>query len=147
MREHQHLGADIVEQYVMGALDAQSARFVDGVVAACPSCARLLRQEAALEVALYQVMKGREVGGLFGRPRRVRALVAGAAAALALGVVVLSSGDGDPPARAQPTVRACVDAATASQCIFEGQFDGVITIGPNLEPIIPRYDVTPGATP
>ena len=140
-----HLVADIVEQYVIGALDAESVRFVEGHVAQCAACAKLLQQEAALEVALHETVRRTNVVSLTSRRRRIGALVASAAAVLAAGVVLAFSIESPPPAAAQPKLRQCVDATTATECISQAQFDGVITIGPRGEPIVPRYDVTPGS--
>ena len=142
-----HLVEDIVEQYVIGALDAESVRFVEGHVAQCAPCAKLLQEEAALEVALHETVRRTRVVSLTSRRRRIGALVASAAAVLAAGLVLVFSLESDPPAAAQPKLRQCVDASTATECISQGQFDGVITIGPRGEPIVPRYDVTPGVRP
>ena len=143
----QHLVTDIVEQYVIGALDAESVRFVEGHVAQCEPCAKLLQQEARLEVALHETARLTKVVSLSTRRRRVGAVVASAAALLAAGLVLVFSLERDPPQAAQPKLRQCADATTATECISQGQFDGVITIGPNNEPIVPRYDVTPGVRP
>jgi len=142
-----HLVADIVEQYVIGALDAESVRFVEGHVAQCAPCAKLLQEEAALEVALHETVRLTKVVSLTSRRRRIAAVVASAAAVLAAGVALVFSLAGEPAAASQPKLRQCVDATTATECITQGQFDGVITIGPRGEPIIPRYDVTPGVRP
>ena len=142
-----HLVTDIVEQYVIGALDAESVRFVEGHVAQCAPCAKLLQQEASLEVALHETARLTKVVSLSSRRRRVGAVVASAAALLAAGLVLVFPLERDPPAGAQPKLRQCADATTATECISQGQFDGVITIGPNNEPIVPRYDVTPGVRP
>ena len=142
-----HLGGDIVEQYVIGALDAESVRFVEGHVAQCAECAKLLQQEAQLEVGLHETARLKNVVSLSSRRRRTVAVVAAAAAALAAGLVLVFSIDAEPPAAAQPKLRRCVDESTASKCISQAQFDGVITLGPNGEPIVPRYDVVPGAAP
>ena len=142
-----HLVGDIVEQYVIGALDAESVRFVEGHVAQCVPCARLLQQEAALEVALHETVRRTKVVAITSRRRKVAALVASAAAVLAAGLALVFSLGSEPPAASQPKLRQCVDATTATECISQGQFDGVITIGPRGEPIVPRYDVTPGVRP
>ena len=142
-----HLVADIVEQYVIGALDAESVRFVEAHVARCAPCAKLLQQEAAIEVALHETARHRKVVSLSSRRRKLVALVASAAAVLAAGLVLVFSFDREPAPAAQPGLRHCVEKSTASDCISRGQFDGVITIGPNHEPIIPRYDVTTGVRP
>jgi hypothetical protein len=144
---NKHLVADIVEQYVIGALDAESVRFVEGHVATCPPCAKL-QQEAALEVALHETVRSSKVSSLQSRRRRrMGAVLASAAAVLAAGLVLVFSLDREPPSEGQPKLRRCVDASTASECISQGQFDGVITIGPNLEPIVPIYDAPSGALP
>ncbi len=142
-----HLVADIVEQYVIGALDADSVRFVEGHVARCAPCAKLLQQEAALEVALHQTVLHTRVVSLSSRRRKIGALVASAAAMLAAGLVLVFSFDREPVPSAQPELRHCIEKSTATDCISKGQFDGVITIGPNHEPIVPRYDVTAGVQP
>jgi len=142
-----HLVADIVEQYVIGALDAESVRFVEGHVAQCAPCAKLLQQEAALEVALHETVRHTKVVAITSRRRRVAALVASAAAVLAAGLALVFSLGSEPSPSSQPKLRKCVDATTATECISQGQFDGVITIGPRGEPIVPRYDVTPGVRP
>ena len=140
-----HLNPDLVEQYVIGALDAESTRFVEAHVAQCPACAVLLRDEARVEVALHEVAAAsvaqRKVVPLFKRRRvgvGVGVLAVAAAAAL---VVVLRSGVPDEA----PRVRDCSNPGTARECISKAQFDGVLTIGPRGEPIVPRYDVTGGA--
>lgn len=142
-----HLVADIVEQYVIGALDAESVRLVEGHVAQCAPCAKLLQEEAALEVALHETVRHTRVVSLTSRRRRIGAVLASAVAVLAAGVALVFSLGTEPPPSAQPKLRQCVDATTATACISQGQFDGVITIGPNREPIVPRYDVTPGVRP
>ena len=88
---NKHLVADIVEQYVIGALDSESVRFVEGHVAQCPACAKLLQQEAALEVALHETAQHRKVVSLSSRRRRIGAVVASAAAVLAAGLALVFS--------------------------------------------------------
>ena len=68
-------------------------------------------------------------------------------AALAAALAVFFLFETDPPAAAQPGLRHCDDERTATACIRSGQFDGVITIGPDREPIVPRYELTPGVRP
>jgi hypothetical protein len=144
-----HIGVDVVEQYVMGALDVESSRFVEGHVMQCPACAALLQREAALEVGLHEVAGLKKVVFLTTRRRRITALVASAAVALAAGLVLVVAVDRVPAPESRPGLRQCTDASTARACISRAQFDGVITIGPDLEPIVPRYDlVSPeGAVP
>ncbi len=144
-----HIGADVVEQYVMGALDLESSRFVESHVAQCPECAACLQREAAIEVAMHEVGAMKKVVSLSARRRRAGALVASAAVALAAGLVMVLSVDRPPPSDKRPVVRQCIDKAGAADCISRAQFDGVITIGADGEPIVPRYDlVSPeGAVP
>lgn len=136
----QHLVADIVEQYVIGALDAESVRFVEGHVAQCPACARLLEEEAQLELSLVEVAKMGRVVSVTSRRRRMGALAA-SVLALAAGVAVVFDLSSEPAETARPQVRRCDDTTTASACISKAQFDGVITLDAEGQPIIPRYDV------
>ena len=134
-----HIGADVVEQYVMGALDVESSRFVESHVTQCPHCAALLQNEAQVEVALHEVASLKKVVSLSSRRRRMTALVA--SAALAAGLVLVVSGDHAPRLQNRPGLRQCTEASTARDCISQAQFDGVITIGPDREPIVPRYEL------
>ena len=136
-----HIGADVVEQYVMGALDVESSHFVEGHVAQCTQCALLLQREASLELALHEVASMKKAVLLSARRRKFGAIVASAALALAAGLVLVVSVDHQPPADKRPLLRDCTEAATARECISRGQFDGVITIGPERELIVPRYDL------
>lgn len=149
MSMNKHLSPDIAEQYVIGALDAQSVRFVESHVAQCVQCAQLLQQEATLEMGLHEIgqVSSRVISLATRRRRKVGAVVASAAALLAAGLVLVVSYENSNSPSAQPQLRHCVDVSTADECISRGQFDGVITIGPNRQPIIPRYDVTVGGLP
>ena len=144
-----HIGADVIEQYVMGALDLESSRFVEGHVTQCPECAAMLQNEARVEVALLEVASLTKVVSLSSRRRRIGALVASAAVALAAGLVLIVSADRTPSLEKRPVVRQCSEASTARDCISQAQFDGVITIGPDKEPIVPRYELvsSQGAVP
>lgn len=136
-----HLSADIAEQYVIGALDAESVRFVEGHVAQCEPCATLLTREARVELGLHEVASMGNVVSLSARRRRAGAIIVSAAAAIAAAVIVVVVTSSEPPSGAQPKLRTCTDPSTASRCIEEAQFDGLLTIGPRGEPIVPRYDV------
>ena len=144
-----HLGADVVEQYVMGALDVESSRFVESHVTQCPQCASLLQTEAQVEVALHEVASLKKVVALSSRRRRLTALAASAAIALAAGLVLVVSVEHGPRLENRPVLRQCTEASTARDCISQAQFDGVITIGPDREPIVPRYELVSaqGAVP
>lgn len=142
-----HLTGELLEQYVIGALDADSVRFVEGHVAQCPACAGVLQREAQLEVSLHEVAHRQVVSLDARRRRRVRAALA-SVALLAAGLLLSFALTPGPGASSAPALRRCDDAVTAKDCISRAQFDGVLTIGPGGEPIVPRYDVTPsGAEP
>lgn len=135
-----HLVGDTVEQYVIGALDPESVRFVEAHVAQCEPCARLLREEAQLEVTLYRLAEG-GVGQQRPSRKTVGALVA-SVVALAAGVALVVVLRTEPETTARPAVRRCDDVA----CISKAQFDGVITLDGDGQPIVPRYD-EPGGAP
>ena len=138
-----HLTEDLVEQYVIGALEGDSARFVESHVEACADCAALLAKEARLEVALHEVADLSNVVPL-GAKRRRRWPVAAAVGALAAGaLVVVGLGERPPPAEKAPQVRDCDAAEDPSGCVARGQFDGVLTIGPGKQLVVPRYDEVP----
>lgn len=137
-----HLVGDIVEQYVIGALDPESVRFVEGHVAQCPACAQLLQAEARVELSLHEVASMQRVVSLSSRRKRVTALVAAVAAVL-LGVVAFG-GLWPQSGSAPPSLRDCSEPSTSRSCIDRAQFDGELTIGPRGEPIVPRYDVSGG---
>jgi hypothetical protein len=145
----EHLVADTVEQYVIGALDAESVRFVEGHVARCEACAALLRSEAQLELALHEVagLHQRRVVSLASRRRRVGAVVVSAVAALAAAAVLVVLSRPEPLESSRPDLRKCDDPSTATRCIEKARFDGVLTIGPRGEPIVPRYDEVGGGAP
>lgn len=51
-----HLGADELEQYVLGALEAEAIRRVEWHARGCSSCAEALAEEARLETALRELV-------------------------------------------------------------------------------------------
>lgn len=144
------LSPDVVEQYVIGSLDPDSARFVDTHVGGCRACAAMLAREAKLEVQLHEVAELSRVVPLSSRRRRAGAAVLSVAAALAAGVVLLVTFEREPPADEAPRIARCEDPGSAAACIERAKFDGVITIGPGNELVVPRYDAVPtapGGTP
>lgn len=141
---HRHLSTDLVEQYIIGALDAESSRFVEGHVAMCPACAKALQKEAAVELALFEVASRGSVVSLAARKRRVGAVVASVAAALAAAAaVVLVNFESEGTVQSAPTLRKCVDSSTMNDCLTQAQFDGVLSVDSRGELVVPRYDVTP----
>jgi anti-sigma factor RsiW len=82
-----HLSQDLLEAYVIGALDVIEASDVERHVARCSACAVLLEREAALEVAFTAVVAMPKPSRL---PRvRVGHLSAAAGAAVAMAAAVL----------------------------------------------------------
>ncbi len=83
------------------------------------------------------------------RRRRIGAIVASAALAVAAGLVMLVSLERAPGPVKSFEVQQCTEASTAQACITRGQFDGVITLGPGRELLVPRYDLAApeGAVP
>jgi len=53
---HAHLGADELEQYVLGALEAEAIRRVEWHVRGCVPCAQALAEEATLETTLRELV-------------------------------------------------------------------------------------------
>jgi anti-sigma factor RsiW len=140
-----HLTAELIEEYVIGALEGDSARFVEAHVDGCADCAALLAKEARLEAALHEVADLANVVPLAAKRRR-RWPLAAAGAALAAGlVVVVGLMERPPPAEKAPRVLQCTGAQDARDCVARGQFDGVITIGPDKQLVVPRYDELPSA--
>jgi hypothetical protein len=138
-----HLSTELIEEYVIGALEGDSARFVEAHVEGCEACAALLAKEARLEAALHQVADLSNVVSLSAKRRR-RWPLAAAGAVLAAGlVVVVGLAERPPPVEKAPRVRECTGAQDPGDCVAQGQFDGVITIGPDKQLLVPRYDELP----
>lgn len=137
-----HLTTDLVEQYVIGALEGDSARFVEAHVGACPACAALLAKEARLEAALHDVADLANVVPLKARRRRLSLAAAGAAMAAGL-LALVSLSDRPPPKEKEPRILRCEGTTNPGECVARGQFDGVITIGPDNQLLVPRYDELP----
>ena len=99
----------------------------------------MLQREAQVEVALHEVASQRNVVSLSSRRRRVTVVISAlaAVAATVLIAVVRFGGSTDSP----PSLRECNDPATAAACLSKAQFDGVITLDPRGQPVVPRYDV------
>ncbi|MCC6335277.1 MAG: zf-HC2 domain-containing protein [Myxococcales bacterium] len=139
-----HLTPDLVEQYVIGALEGDSARFVEAHVEGCADCAALLAKEARLEAALYEVGELANVVPLAAQRRRRRLSVAAAVVAVAAGLLlVVGLSERPPPPEKRPRVLECTAEKDPGACVARGQFDGVITIGPGNQLLVPRYDQLP----
>lgn len=140
-----HLTPDLAEEYVIGALEGDSARYVEAHAEACPDCAALLAKEARLEAALYEVGALANVVPLAARRRRRWSIAALGAAAAAAVLLVLGLAERPPPAEKEPRILKCDGATNPGECMAQGQFDGVITIGPDNQLLVPRYDELPAA--
>ncbi len=135
-----HVSPDDLEQYVIGALDAASVSWVEAHVAQCEPCAKALTREATLELALFDVAAlPPSLSGVRQRPARIAAALT-AVTALAAGALWLFSVERPPPENGHPRIARCVDSRSAAECIAQAQFDGVITIGPDRQVLVPRYE-------
>lgn len=141
----EHLSKGLLEEYVIGALDDGSMRFVEAHVEGCAACAALLAREARLEGGLYALGERAAVAPLLtGRRRKLSMAVAGIAVAAGV-MVVVGLFDSTPPPEKHPHVRRCVDADAAKEgeCLAQARFDGVISIGPGNQLLVPRYELVP----
>ena len=133
-----HVTSDILEQYVIGALDAASVSWVETHAADCQACAAALEAEARLELGLFELAA--MPPSLEGRRKGRAWLAVGVATALAGAAMWLFLVDRSPPADQRPSVVRCSDAQSAAECIARAQFDGVLTIGPDQQLVVPRYE-------
>lgn len=147
-----HLSPDDLVAYVIGSLDKASNERVEAHVANCASCAAQLAAEARLEVSLLEVGTGlapaAQVLSLTERRRRrvqTAALSAVGVLVAAALVIVLAGGDRAPVLGKEPTINRCTDPNQAANCIARAAFDGVLSIGPDRQLIVPRYDLTASA--
>ncbi|MCR9164422.1 MAG: hypothetical protein ACE37F_06700 [Nannocystaceae bacterium] len=56
MLEHDHASAERLAEYLRGDLDAAAASLVEEHISSCLVCARALREEAQLEMLLYEAL-------------------------------------------------------------------------------------------
>jgi hypothetical protein len=56
MLEHEHVSAEHLAGYLRGELDAETEAFVEEHISSCLVCARALREEAQLEMLLYEAI-------------------------------------------------------------------------------------------
>lgn len=135
-----HVSPDDLEQYVIGALDAASASWVEAHAARCEACAKALASEAQLELSMFEVAAlPAALGGARQRRARIAATLTGLTA-LAAGVLWLFSVERSPPENGHPRIVRCADTRSAAECIAQAQFDGVLTIGPDSQLVVPRYE-------
>lgn len=137
-----HLVAEELEHYVIGALDEAGAARVEAHTARCATCAAALQREARLEVGLFQLAAQPAPLQAFRRRARVAVAVSAlaAAAGLALGFSSALEVDGQP--QPPPRVERCDRSSAPTDCLVRAQFDGVLTIGPGQELVVPRYEQT-----
>lgn len=104
MLEHEHVSAERMADYLRGDLDDATASIVEDHISSCLVCARALREEAQLEMLLYEALdtpaeaaSSADVPAVASRSRRalwqrVAATVANTAAAAAALILVVSPG-------------------------------------------------------
>jgi anti-sigma factor RsiW len=140
-----HLTPEALELYILGALDAEPSLALEAHAATCTACAAALQREARLELGLLEV--ARAPASLQGfRRRRLQLGVAGLAAAAAAAVLLLLVQPRATP-DGQPRLVRCEDPRQASECLAGAQYDGLLTIGPDNQLVVPLYDASPRGAP
>jgi hypothetical protein len=145
-----HLASELLTDYAMGTLDASSAEAVDAHVETCTRCAALLQREARLEFGLTEVASGLPrtiVGAARGRRRWSTRLAVGAGMALAAGLVLVLDANPASKSAPAPEVRYCNAPGAAADCLARARFDGLLSVGPREELVVPRYEIVPSAAP
>ncbi len=142
MSGHPH--PEAFEHYVLGLLDAGAQGELEAHLGACPACAAALAREARLELALMEVARA-PVSLKATRARRLRLGAAAAAVAAAAAAVLLVVGT-PPGGEQRPRLVDCSDPRSADACLAGAQYDGLLTIGPGNELVVPRYDASPRGT-
>jgi anti-sigma factor RsiW len=137
-----HLVPEELEHYVIGALDQAGAARVEAHTASCATCAAALQSEARLEVGLLQLAAQPAPLQAFRRRARVAVAVSALAAAAGLALVFSSVLRVDGRPQPPPRVERCDQSSAPTDCLARAQFDGVLTIGPNQEVVVPRYEQT-----
>ncbi len=135
-----HVKREVLEQYVIGALDPHEEQAIDAHLAGCDACAEVMKHEAQLELALIEVAHApTPLRRPTRAPSRLAALVTTVGVALAASVLFFvwrPLAPGEPA----PQVVHCDDPRSAASCIARAHFDGVITIGPDRQLSVPRYE-------
>jgi anti-sigma factor RsiW len=137
-----HIAPEQLEQYVIGALDPTTASLVEAHTASCADCALALQREAQLELGLAAVAALPAPLNAVRRRRRVGVAAAGVAlaASAAAAVLVFALFERPPSPESAPRIARCDHVGASSECIARAQFDGVLTIGPGQQVVVPRYD-------
>jgi hypothetical protein len=141
-----HLTPDELQDFVTGSLDPAASRRLEAHVEGCEACAKELAREARLEVSLLEVGDGLQPAAQVlaledRRKRRLRtATLSALGVAVAAALVVVLSVERPTPGGKGPSINHCTDPHRAADCIAQGEFDGVISIGPDRQLIVPRYD-------
>ena len=130
-----HLSRDVLEAYVIGALEGADVTRVESHVMSCASCAARLEREAQLEIAFTQVATPRAEGTRTQRvPFAASLAVAGAALAMAAAMLLwLAPSRGESEARTPPEetttpTEIAIDASTFTAQL-DVQRDGASRVG------------------
>jgi anti-sigma factor RsiW len=137
-----HVKREVLEQYVIGALEPHEEQVIDAHLADCDACAQVMKAEAQLELALVEVAHAPTPLRRVVRqpPSRLAALVTTVGVALAASVLFLVWRGPVSTVEPAPQVVHCDDPRSAASCIARAHFDGVITIGPDRQLSVPRYE-------
>lgn len=135
-----HATPEALEAWVLGTLEPAEAEALEAHTLECAACAQALAHEAAFEQRLHALAvapRSRAVTRLSRaqRPALYAATLMAAAAAVTLFLRV-------QPLRFdhEPKVVQCHDAS----CEAKARFDGVLSLGPDGELKVPRYEDVPG---
>ncbi len=142
MNRDTHVKAEQLESYVTGSASPVDEKAIEAHVAQCPMCAGALAREARLEVLFAEVGSGLppavQVPGRF--LRWIAAGVGTAAALIAALLLAFLSPRWALDQGSRPEINRCNDAHSAAKCITQGLFNGEVSIGPDQQLIIPRYE-------
>jgi anti-sigma factor RsiW len=143
-----HVTADVLVDYAMGTLDAASMEVVEAHVEICPRCLAELQREARLECGLYDVAAALPRDAVVRLPNRRRwstRVALGAGLAVAAGLVLALGGAFTSAPTTAPEVRYCNAPDVSADCLARARFDGLLSVGPREELVVPRYEIVPSA--
>lgn len=143
MPESSHPTTEVLERYVIGALELLEQAEVEAHAASCARCAAALQREAALELRLMEVAAVAPPPGQRALPARVTGALVGLSMAVAA-VLAAVMYVPPPPAAGAPRVVRCDDPGSAADCAARAGYEGVISLGPHDEIVVPRYEQVPG---
>jgi hypothetical protein len=134
-----HATPEALEAWVLGTLEPAEAQALEAHALECPACAQALEKEAAFEQRLHALAvapRARAVSRLSRaqRPALYAATLMAAAAAVTLFLRVKPL-----TFEHEPRVVRCQDAS----CEAKARFDGVLSLGPDGELKVPRYEDVP----